>query len=463
MKANLRPTAAALVLALAPLGGSLLAASAIAAAPAAQPAIANISINSDAGMSPGATIRLQLTAVANAARASVTLGDSGIVVPLKQQAAGSYTGSHVVRRNDRIDPTQLMTARITVGERTVTRQFHYPPSFQALAMGAAPSGTQAPVQVQVQAPPQAPGPRMAIERFFIRSSGPVEAGRELRFRLVAAPGGDAWMDIPGVTQGVDLRETRPGEYEGSYTVRQRDNPEAFRTAVATLRRGDDRVSARLEFNLPPQITDLLPAHGDRVTARGRTHIAARMIDDGGGIDPSRVRMRLNGRDVTADARITPDEVHYRADLDPGRYAVELTARDTTGNMTTKTWTFDVMPERVGAGPGPGPGGLPLQLTSHRNEAVVDTEGNLLIQGRTVPHATVRVQVEQTSVVGRRAGVPRDVFDETVRADRNGVFSAAVPPRGRAGTLPGTRFEVRVTASSGSQASEERITLIQRDS
>jgi hypothetical protein len=76
---------------------------------------------------------------------------------------------------------------------------------------------------------------------------------------------------------------------------------------------------------------------------------------------------------------------------------------------------------------------------------------------------VRVQVEQTSVVGRRAGVPRDVFDETVRADRNGVFSAAVPPRGRAGTLPGTRFEVRVTASSGSQASEERITLIQRDS
>jgi hypothetical protein len=456
MKANLRPTAAALMLALAPLGGSLLAPSATAATPAAQPAIATISINSDAGVSPGATIRLQLTAARNAGRASVTLGDSGIVVPLTQQAAGNYTGSHVVRRNDRIDPTQLMTARITVGERTVTRQFHYPPSFQALAMGAPPAAAQAPVQVQVQAP----GPRMAIERFFIRSSGPVEAGRELRFRLVGAPGGDAWMDIPGVIQGVDLRETRPGEYEGSYTVRQRDNPDAFRTAVATLRRGEDRVSARLEFNLPPQITELLPAHGDRITARGRTQIAARITDDGGGIDPSRVRLRVNGRDVTADARITPDEVHYRANLDPGRYAVELTARDSTGNMTTKTWTFDVMPERVGAGPGPG--GLPLQLTSHRNETVVDADGNLLIQGRTVPHASVRVQVEQTAVAGRRAGVPRDVFDETVQADRNGVFSAAVQPRGRAGTLPGTRFEVRVTASSGNQAAEERITLIQRD-
>ena len=457
MKAALRPTAAALMLALAPLGGSLLALPAAAAPAAAQPAIANISINSDAGVSPGATIRLQLTAAANASRASVTLGDSGIVVPLTQQGAGNYAGSHVVRRSDRIDPTQLMTARITVGERTVARQFHYPPSFQALAMGAAPQAAQAPVQVQ--APPQAPVARMAIERFFIRSTGPVEPGRELRFRLVGAPGGDAWMDIPGVIQGVDLRETRPGEYEGVYTVRQRDNPDAFRTAVATLQRGADRISARLQFNMPPQITDLLPAHGDRVTARGRTHIAARITDDGGQVDPSRIRMRLNGHDVTANARITPDEVHYRADLEPGRYAVELTARDTTGNMTSKTRTFDVLPERHGAGPGAG---LPLQLTSHRNEMVVDADGNILIQGRTVPNATVRVQVEQVAVAGRRAGVPRDLFDETVQADRNGVFSAAVQPRGRAGTLPGTRFEVRVTASSGSQAAEERITLVQRD-
>lgn len=454
MKTTLRPTAAALMLALAPMAGSLLAPAATAAPAAAKPAIANISVNSDAGVSPGATIRLQLSAAPDASRANVTLGDSGIVVNLRHQGEGNYTGNYVVRRGDRIDPTQLMTARVAIGDRTLTRQFHYPPSFQALAAGAPPP--QAPVQVQARAP----GPRMAIERFFIRSSGPVEAGRELRFRLVGAPGGDARMDIPGVVQGVDLRETRPGEYEGTYTVRRRDDPEAFRTAVATLERGDDRVTARLQFNQPPQITDLLPANGDRVTARGRTHIAARITDEGGAVDPSRVRLRLNGRDVTADARITPDEVHFRADLDPGRYAVELTARDNGGNMTTKTWTFDVVPDRQAAGPGGGD--LPLQLTSHRNEAPVDADGNLLIQGRTVPHATVRVRVEQTSVAGRRAGVPMDVFDETVQADRNGVFSAAVQPRGRAGTLPGTRFEVRVTASSGNQAAEERITLVQRE-
>ncbi|MEJ5990908.1 hypothetical protein WG902_12985 [Ramlibacter sp. PS3R-8] len=481
---KLRPTAAALMLALAPMTGSLMAPAASAAPAAAQPAIANISVNSDAGLSPGATIRLQLATAPNAGQATVTLGDSGVVVTMSQKGAGNFTGSHVVRRNDRIDPAQLMTARVVVDGRTVSRQFHYPPSFQALAMGAttAPASVQAqapaPAQVQVQPPlapqPQvqaqapvpppvqvqtSPGPRMVIERFFIRSSGPVEAGRELRFRLLASPGGDAWLDIPGVIQGVDLRETRPGEYEGAYTVRQRDNPDAFRTAVASLRRGDDRVTAQLQFNLPPQITDLQPANGDRIVGRGRTHIGARITDEGGGVDPSRVRLRLNGRDVTGEARITPDEVHLRADLDPGRYAVELTARDTAGNMTTKTWMFEVVPERQAARVG---GDLPLQLTSHRNETPVDADGNLLIQGRTVPHATVRVQVEQTSVVGRRAGVSRDVFDETIQADRNGLFSAAVPPRGRAGTLPGTRFEVRVTASSGNQAAEERITLIQRD-
>ena len=144
----------------------------------------------------------------------------------------------------------------------------------------------------------------------------VQRQAQLRFRLVGAPGGDASMDIPGVIQGVDLRETRPGEYEGTYTVRQRDNPDAFRTAVATLRRGDDRVSARLEFNLPPQITELLPAHGDRVTARGRTHIAARITDDGGGIDPSRVRLRVNGRDVTASRTVAPADVEAATGLWP---------------------------------------------------------------------------------------------------------------------------------------------------
>jgi hypothetical protein len=348
----LRSHAAALML-LAPVAATLVAQPAAAQqrAPVAQPSIVTMSLNADAGLSPGSTLRVQVTATPNASRASVTLGEGGVVVPLQQQAAGTYTGSYVVRRADRIDPTQLMTARVTFGERVYSRQFNFPSGFQAQAMGAAPTAAPTP-------------PAVAIERLAMRPIGRLEPGRELRFRLTGAPGADAWLDIPGVIAGVDLAETRPGVYEGSYTVRQRDNPDAFRNAIATLRSGHQRATARVDMNwreeggrdervaareerLPvrderaPQILDLMPANGDRVPDRGRTHVGARLSDEGSGVDAANVRIRLNGRDVTEDARVTPEEVQYRGDLGPGRYRVEISVKDLAGNTTTKSWGFDV--------------------------------------------------------------------------------------------------------------------------
>src|SRR5689334_19010259 len=145
---------------LAPLAASFVAQPAQAAtARVANPQITNMSLNSDSGLSPGATLRVQLYATANARRATLTLGDNGPTVQLRQQSAGNYAGSYVVRRSDRIDPMTLMTARVTFGERVYSRQFNFPPSFQALAMGAAPARPAA------QAQAQAPG----IERFVMRS------------------------------------------------------------------------------------------------------------------------------------------------------------------------------------------------------------------------------------------------------------------------------------------------------
>ena len=84
------------------------------------------------------------------------------------------------------------------------------------------------------APPQQ---SLAIDHFVLRSVRGLEPGSELRFRLTGAAGADAWVHIPGVVQRVDLVETRPGLYEGSYTVRRRDDPDGFREAVATLEQG----------------------------------------------------------------------------------------------------------------------------------------------------------------------------------------------------------------------------------
>lgn len=446
MQQRLRSTAAAIML-LAPLGFGLVAPPAQAAkAVVAQPGIRNMSLDSDAGLAPGATLRVQVFATPGARRASLTLGDSGISVPLQQKAKGTYTGSYIVRRKDHIDPTGLMTARVTFGDRTYSRQFNYPPGFQALAMG------------------NAPAPRLAIERFVMRPMGRIEAGRELRFRVQGAPGADAWVDIPGVISGIDLAEVRPGVYEGTYTVRRRDDLDAFTGAKATLREGKQRVTARVDLRgrdgdrrdeRPPTISDLTPGNGEQVNERGRTHISARIADEGSGIATDSVRLRLNGRDVTADARVSDDEVQYRADLDPGRYTAELTVRDEAGNATTKGWTFDVTPrgERLGSA------NLPLTVTSYRDRAVVDANGRLGIEGRTAPFANVRVQVTEVANVGGVLGVSQPVADLSVQADRNGHFEVGVTPRGL--PIPGTRYDVHLTARNGDLTAEERLTLFQR--
>jgi hypothetical protein len=99
------------------------------------------------------------------------------------------------------------------------------------------------------------------------------------------------------------------------------------------------------------------------------------------------------------------------------------------------------------------------VTSHSNNAVVDANGQLAIRGQTVPFANVRIQVESVANVGGVLGLTQPVADQTVQSDRNGNFAITVSPRGL--PIPGTRYEVRLTASSGGQTAEERLTLVQR--
>lgn len=456
MKYKLRAHVAAIML-LAPAATLLTQPAAAQQRATVAPVITSMAVNADEGLSPGSTLSFQLYAAPRARRADVVLGKSGIVVPLRERTPGDYTGSYTVRRSDRIDPTQLMAARVT-HRQTIARNFAYPPSFQALALGAGP------------APVAAAAP--TIERFVMRPMGRIEPGRELHFRLLGAPGADAWLDIPGVISGVDLAETRPGVYEGSYTVRRRDNLDAFRSAIATLRSGSARSTAKLDMNWngwehdrqqarderAPQITDLMPANGERITERGRARIGAKLSDEGSGIDPASVRLRVAGRDVTSDARITEDQVEYRADLDPGRYTAELTVRDRAGNTSSKAWTFDVANDRDRGDRYSG-GPLPLRITSHANGATIDGNGALRLEGRTAPGANVRVQVESVASVGGLLGVTQPVLDETVQADRDGRFSVAVQPSGL--PIPGQRYDVRMTANNGYQTAEERITLQRR--
>lgn len=110
----------------------------------------------------------------------------------------------------------------------------------------------------------------AIERFVVRPMGRAQGGEELRFRLDGAPGGRAWVDIPGVASGIALQETRPGLYEGSYTLRRRDARDAAAQAVATLQSGWQRASARADVRGRDDDFDRGARRGFEVAPQGLT-------------------------------------------------------------------------------------------------------------------------------------------------------------------------------------------------
>lgn len=192
----------------------------------------------------------------------------------------------------------------------------------------------------------AAAPRIAD--FEVRGGGRFEPGRALRFRLEGTPGARAWVDIPNVVRGLELRETRRGVYEGTYTIRQRDGRDEFQRAVATLQERGQRVTARVSLrddddrrDRAPQISDLSPAEGARVDDDGRVRIAARLDDDQRrGI--ADVTLRVNGRDVTRQARIERNGIEYRANLPRGRHGAELVVRDRAGNVARRSWSFEVV-------------------------------------------------------------------------------------------------------------------------
>lgn len=99
--------------------------------------------------------------------------------------------------------------------------------------------------------------------------------------------------------------------------------------------------------------------------------------------------------------------------------------------------------------------LPLQVTSHSNSAVVNADG-FAIRGRTAPYGNVPGQVESVANLAGLLGLSQSVADQSVQADRNGYFAVMVSPA--ALPMPGARYDVHPTATSGSQSAEGRITL-----
>ena len=210
---------------------------------------------------------------------------------------------------------------------------------------------------------------LVIERFSVRAHS-IEPGREMRFRLLGSPGAHAEVDIPRIVQNVPLREVQPGVYEGAYTIRLRDDLSEIDRAVATLRSGPMATTARIVLEgdgfghryggrhrdrSGPEIVDVTPDQGERVTERGLTRVTARFHDDRSGVDAGSVRLRIDGRDVTDWSRVSESDISFRGDLREGRHTAELVVRDRAGNATRTEWSFVVTDDVRGHGYGRGYG------------------------------------------------------------------------------------------------------------
>lgn len=415
----------------------------------AQPAAAEIrslDVRTDGDLEPGS--RLSFRAVATP-RGKAVVRVRGIRerIALREVSPGVYVGRYTIKRGEVVQDDREVRLMLRLGNRTTAADY------TLAEVMAAPPVANVPPPVVVP-PPVA----LRIERFGVTPIERIEPGAELRFALDGAPGGSVMIDLPGVANDVALREVRPGHYEGGYTLRRADNLNPSRPIVATLRVGERVVTANLGVplvqpqadNRPPQVVNITPREGEAVPSGPPIQISASFEDRGGtGVDPATVRVLLSGRNVTPEAQVTPTSFSFRASLQPGRYTVDVTARDRAGNAVRRDWSFD-----VGAAV---PVNVPLQILNHGNNGVVEG-GSTVVQGRTAPFATVQAKVDSSSQVPGGFSVAQHVYSQTLQADSNGNFSFTFSPRF---TIPGTRYDVSLVATKAGVTSDARLTLHQR--
>ena len=101
-----------------------------------------------------------------------------------------------------------------------------------------------PSTVQAQNHPRAAAIAPRIEAFNVDEVRRLEPGTELSFDLYGTPGGNATVRIDGATRNLHLDETRPGTYQGTYTIGTHDRLRPDSRATASLRAGG-QVTTRL--------------------------------------------------------------------------------------------------------------------------------------------------------------------------------------------------------------------------
>ena len=403
-------------------------------------------------LAPGSTLVFRVKGTPRG-RATVRVSGLAPTVQLHETAGGLYEGSVILRRSDRVDPRAGATATLRLGGRSASASLPRLIDAPAVASQRPSSRIAAPAPTTY-----------VVSRFTVPPVDQVGPGAVLRFILEGTPGGAASVSIEGIASRIALAETRPGYYEGSYTVQPQDQVIIGFRAVASLQEPPERAAAARLLGIPPgagapAVHSVVPKEGASVAAGGAISVAGRFGDPGGaGVDPKSIRLNVGGRDVTRDASVTSSTFNYRAELRPGTYAVEVTARDAAGRPVRYGWQFTVgsgAPASRSSAVSATSGEMPLEITSHLANATVQP-GRIVVSGRTAPSTGVAVQVKAFAPAA--SGAPEVLYNNRLRSDANGDFGFAFQPNT---PVHGTRYDIELEAGERGQGKSARLSLFQQ--
>lgn len=170
---------------------------------------------------------------------------------------------------------------------------------------------------------------------------PLRVGETLRLEMKAQTRGRATFDVAGVTWGLPGREVSPGLYRAEFRVPPgMDVRDTF--VLGRFSRGGATYPVRVGNRLslapsPPSVVQ----HGPQGEASASAPVFAVYESAGAVVDAARVRLWLDGVDVTAKARRTVGIVLYEEALEPGPHRAQVRVVDTAGNVSLKAWDFQV--------------------------------------------------------------------------------------------------------------------------
>ncbi|MDQ2992122.1 MAG: copper amine oxidase N-terminal domain-containing protein [Candidatus Eremiobacteraeota bacterium] len=185
-----------------------------------------------------------------------------------------------------------------------------------------------------------------IDSVATNATHPLRANDVLIVTLHGPPAGAAQFDVGPYVLGLAMSERTSGNYVGTYRIPNGANF-ADVPIIGHLRSGGgdyarqapDTISAS---GSPPGIGDFAPAEGAVVNS-SRPALYATFVSDAVPVNPSSVRIIVDGHDITSSSVRTARFVHYVPVVPYPDGVVHVTVKvaDLAGNRTSKSWSFTI--------------------------------------------------------------------------------------------------------------------------